>query len=50
MMGRPIAVTPQLVKKVRMLREYGLTLKQVSVRLGIAESSAHKIFHAKERP
>jgi transcriptional regulator with XRE-family HTH domain len=43
MVGKPIAITPALVAKVKALREYGLTLKQVALRLGIAESSAHKI-------
>lgn len=45
MVGKPIAITSSLVEKVRALKEYGLSLKQIGQRLGIAESSAHKIVH-----
>lgn len=40
-------ITPALRRKVLALREYGLTLKQIAIRFSIAESTAHKIFHAK---
>ncbi len=38
-----VTITPQLKDKARALREYGLTLKQIAIRLGVAESTIHKL-------
>jgi hypothetical protein len=43
----PTLVDSVLAGKVRSLREYGLTLKAIAVRLSIAESTAHKLLHSK---
>ena len=43
MIGRRLAVTPNLVSKIRSLRAYGLTWRMIGKRLDLAESSVHKI-------
>jgi hypothetical protein len=42
MIGKPLA-SAELAGKIRALREYGLTLRAIGRRLGIAESSVHKL-------
>jgi len=46
MKGKPLKITPQLTAKVRSLRAYGLTLREIAVRLGVTQSSALKIERA----
>jgi hypothetical protein len=45
--GSVLDITPELVKKVRSLIDYGLTFKEVGQRLGIGDATAHKIYNAK---
>jgi len=43
--GKPIIVNQDLIRKIRALRQYGLTLRAIAARLGLAESTVHKISH-----
>lgn len=47
MKGKPLKITPQLTAKVRSLRAYGLTLREIAARLGVTQSSALKIERAR---
>ena len=43
--GKPLAVSPALRSKVHALRDYGLTLKAIAIRLSLAVSTIHKILN-----
>ena len=52
MMGKPLLITAELVDKVKSLRAYGLTLRVIGNRLGLAQASVRKLieFPVKGRP